>query len=58
MWQFIISGYIPGTDLQLTYETLATFFLTSSITLLVVLIARDEKKLRTEISEHLKTKAV
>ena len=23
MWQFIISGYIPGTDIQVTFENIA-----------------------------------
>jgi NO-binding membrane sensor protein with MHYT domain len=25
MWQFIVSGYIPGTDIQVTFEMFVTF---------------------------------
>lgn len=27
MWQFIISGYVPGTNIQITFELLLTFSL-------------------------------
>ncbi len=30
MWQFIISGYVPGTEIQITFEIFATF---SAVTL-------------------------
>jgi hypothetical protein len=23
MWQFLISGYVPGTDFQITFDTIA-----------------------------------
>ena len=58
MWQFIISGYVPGTDLQLNYEVLATFFLVSGIVLLFILLAQDEKQLRREISKQAQTNTV
>ena len=25
MWQFIVSGYVPGTELQITFDIIATF---------------------------------
>lgn len=27
MWQFIISGYVPGTDFQITFEMFELFIL-------------------------------
>ena len=29
MWQFIISGYIPGTDFQITFEMFELFIIIS-----------------------------
>jgi hypothetical protein len=39
MWQFIVSGYIPGTDVQLTFDIFAMFivsFLSVFITFIVI----------------------
>ena len=50
MWQFIISGYIPGTDIQITFDIIATFGL-SALGALVVLTAI---KHRLHINKELK----
>lgn len=35
MWQFIISGYVPGTNIQITFDMVA---LAASIGLLLLLV--------------------
>jgi hypothetical protein len=49
MWQFIISGYVPGTDVQITFETLMTFSLSTFATLLVFSTLQKSRTAEREI---------
>jgi hypothetical protein len=41
MWQFIISGYIPGTDVQVGYEAVSLFFASLCTSLLCVIFVKE-----------------
>jgi hypothetical protein len=46
MWQFIVSGYIPGTDIQITFEMIATFFVATTSFFLLWAIMRQIELIR------------
>lgn len=50
MWQFIISGYVPGTDVQVTFGVIAVFTSTFLGTLSFLGILRRHKTLRADIA--------
>lgn len=58
MMQFIILGFVPGTELQLTFETVALFTAAFCFTMLCWLLYQDEVKLRKEIVEAVNKKAL
>lgn len=51
MWQFIISGYIPGTDLQITFDVIATFALSALSALFVLTVIKHRVKINKEIKK-------
>lgn len=51
MWQFIISGYIPGTDLQVTFDVIATFALTAFLTLALLTAVKHRVQINKEIKK-------
>ena len=51
MWQFIVSGYLPGTDIQITFEMLATFFVATASFFLVWAIMRQIEIVRFKTLE-------
>lgn len=51
MWQFIISGYIPGTDLQITFDVLATFALTALGVLVLYIAIKHRVQINREINK-------
>lgn len=51
MWQFIISGYIPGTDLQITFDVLTTFALTAFLTLVLLTTVKHRVRINKEIKK-------
>ena len=58
MWQFIVSGYIPGTEVQLSFDIIAMFFLATSITYLAFRFVRNEKQLRDLVTDLIHSKTV
>lgn len=60
MWQFIISGYIPGTTVQITFEIFLLFSLSTASAFALWLLARhyhltrqDARRLLLEKIEHI-----
>jgi hypothetical protein len=51
LWQFIISGYIPGTDLQITFDVLATFAFSALGALFVLTVIKHRVKINKEIKK-------
>jgi len=51
MWQFIISGYIPGTDLQITFDVLASFGISALTALALLLVIRHRIQINKEIKK-------
>ena len=51
MWQFIISGYIPGTDLQITFDVIATFALSAFTALAILSAIKHRKQINKEIKK-------
>jgi hypothetical protein len=49
MWQFIISGYLPGTDVQITFETLVTFSLSALFTFVAINWFRRNKTVERQL---------
>ena len=49
MWQFIISGYIPGTNVQITFDTILIFSLSVSAVLLALTLLRRNQTIQQEI---------
>jgi len=49
VWQFIISGYLPGTDLQITFDVLATFAGTVIFVLLILTTLKKHKQVNREL---------
>ena len=51
MWQFIISGYIPGTDLQITFDVLASFGISALTALALLSVIRHRIQINKEIKK-------
>ena len=51
MWQFIISGYIPGTELQVTFDVISTFALSTFSVLLLFTVIKHRKQINREINK-------
>jgi len=51
MWQFIISGYIPGTDLQITFDVLASFGVSALTALALLSVIRHRIQINKEIKK-------
>lgn len=51
MWQFIISGYIPGTDLQITFDVLATFAFSALLALVLITAIKHRVQINKEIKK-------
>ncbi len=43
MWQFIILGYVPGTDIQIGFDLLARFLAIVSVIFLTSLLFKEKK---------------
>ncbi len=54
MWQFIISGYVPGTDVQLNFDVLATFAMSFMLFVILRIIVKHHLIVRREINEIIK----
>ncbi|MCA9346596.1 hypothetical protein KC960_03845 [Candidatus Saccharibacteria bacterium] len=50
MWDFIITGYFPGTDIQVSFDMIAVFALSFLTTLLLISLAKHHKSFRKEIA--------
>ena len=51
MWQFIISGYVPGTDIQITFDIIATFVGVFVASIILWVTLRRQKTIRHEIND-------
>jgi hypothetical protein len=51
MWQFIISGYVPGTDVQITFDIIATFASIFVFSLLLIFAVEKRIMIKREIAE-------
>lgn len=51
MWQFIISGYIPGTDLQITFDVIATFAFSAFLALVLLTAIKHRVQINKEIKK-------
>lgn len=56
MMQFIILGYVPGTEIRISFQFLATIASIIALVYLSWLLQKEEKLLRTQTSENLKSK--
>lgn len=54
MWQFIISGYVPGTDIQINFDILATFSMSFVLFIILRIIIKHHLIVRREINEIIK----
>ncbi|MDO8265322.1 MAG: hypothetical protein Q7T41_00085 [Candidatus Saccharibacteria bacterium] len=54
MWQFIISGYVPGTDIQINFDILATFSMSFVLFIIFRIIIKHHLIVRREINEIIK----
>lgn len=52
MWQFIISGYVPGTDVQISFDILATFVLVTLSVFLIWLLTYEQLYVMREVKRH------
>lgn len=51
MWQFIISGYVPGTDLQITFDIIATFGAAFVLCLMLWITIKRQLAIRRDINQ-------
>ncbi len=51
MWQFIISGYVPGTELQITFDLIATFSVVFFGTVFLLVVFKRYKTIKQEIED-------
>jgi hypothetical protein len=58
MWQFIILGYVPGTDIQIGFDTLARFLAIATLVYLTVLLVKEKKFLKVQFQEIINQKAI
>lgn len=49
MWQFIISGYVPGTDIQITFDTIASIAGLFLVAALLDLLIMQRRSMEQEI---------
>ena len=49
MWQFLISGYVPGTDFQVTFDTIGTICGILFILVLLRTLLKRQKTVQREI---------
>lgn len=54
VWQFIISGYVPGTDIQINFDILATFSMSFVLFIILRIIIKHHLIVRREINEIIK----
>lgn len=58
MWQFIISGYVPGTSIQLSFDTIAQFGAIIILVYLGYMLYREEQALRTQQKNTIQGKTI
>jgi hypothetical protein len=58
MWQFIILGYVPGTDIQIGFDSLARLLAILTVFYLTMLIIKEKKILKVQFQEVINQKAI
>lgn len=58
MMQFIILGIIPGTDIQIGYDSMTRFLAIVAIFYLTNLLLKEKKYLKTQFQELINQKAI
>ncbi len=48
MMQFIVLGYIPGTEVQIGFDNIATMFCIVSFAYLISLLYKEKSRILTE----------
>lgn len=56
--QFIILGIIPGTDIQIGYDSMTRFLAIVAIFYLTNLLLKEKKYLKTQFQELINQKAI
>jgi hypothetical protein len=49
VWQFLISGYVPGTNFQVTFDTIETIFGILVVIFLLRVLTNRQKTFEREI---------
>lgn len=58
MVQFIILGIIPGTDIQIGYDSMTRFLAIVAVFYLTNLLLKEKKYLKTQFQELIDQKAL
>lgn len=58
MMQFIILGYVPGTEVRFTFDLLATVFYVAGLVYLSLLLYKEEKIINQNTAEAINIKTI
>ena len=58
MWQFIILGYLPGTDIQFGFDSITRLLAVIALFYLSSLLLKEKRHLRDQFQELISQKAL
>jgi hypothetical protein len=58
MWQFIILGYLPGTDIQIGYDSITRFLAVFALFYLSSLLIKEKRYSKDQFQELISQKAL
>ena len=58
MWQFIILGYVPGTDIQIGYDSVTRVLAITTVIYLTILLVKEKSFRKMQFQELVKQKAI
>jgi hypothetical protein len=58
MWQFIILGYVPGTDIQIGFDLMARLLAIATIVYLTNLMIKEKRYTRQQFIDSINQKTI
>ena len=58
MWQFIILGYLPGTDIQIGFDSIARLLAIVALFYLSSLLVKEKRHLKNQFQDLINQKAL
>jgi hypothetical protein len=58
MVQFIVLGYVPGTNIQIGFDLIARLLAIATVVYLTTLLFKEKKHLKQQLIESINQKAI